>query len=96
MSRFFLAPGFLAIVNRACFCALVFYTMWYTVGFQIRHQSLTSQDLLNYALNYERSRLVMEQVAYPPWSSGFLYPPPNIVLRLTLGDLDLAFFGWSY
>jgi hypothetical protein len=70
MSRFFLAPGFLTVVNRGCFCAIVFYTMWYTVGFQIRHQSLTSQDLLDYALNYERSRLVMEQLAYPPWSSG--------------------------
>ena len=93
MSRFFLAPGFLTVVNRGCFCAIVFYTMWYTVGFQIRHQSLTSQDLLDYALNYERSRLVMEQLAYPPWSSGFLYPPPNIFLRLTLGDLGLQMSG---
>jgi hypothetical protein len=93
MSRFFLAPGYLTVVNRGCFCAIVFYTMWYTVGFQIRHQSLTSQDLLDYALNYERSRLVMEQLAYPPWSSGFLYPPPNIVLRLTLGDLGLQVSG---
>ena len=35
----------------------------------------------------------MEQLAYPPWSSGFLYPPPNIVLRLTLSDLGLQMSG---
>lgn len=80
-------------LNRLCLCAILAYTVWYTVGFQLRHHSLAPQYLLDYAQNYERSRLVAEQLIYPPWSSGFLYPPPNVVLRLELGRVGLAASG---
>ncbi|WP_447982984.1 glycosyltransferase family 87 protein [Nitrospira sp. Nam74] len=84
-----LTPGRLRAVNLLCLAAIVVYAGWYTCSFQIRHHAFGPSDLLDYALNYERSLLVAEQLSYPPWSSGFLYPPPNLVVRLALGHLGL-------
>lgn len=84
-----LTPGRLRAVNLLCLAGIVFYAGWYTCSFQIRHHAFGPADLLDYALNYERSLLVADRLTYPAWSSGFLYPPPNLVLRLTLGNLGL-------
>ena len=84
-----MTPGRLRAVNLLCLAAIVFYAGWYTCSFQIRHHAFGPADLLDYALNYERSLLVADRLTYPVWSSGFLYPPPNLVLRLTLGNLGL-------
>ena len=84
-----LTPGRLRAVNLLCLAGIILYAGWYTFSFQIRHHAFGPSDLLDYALNYERSLLVADQLNYPPWSSGFLYPPPNLVLRLALGRLGL-------
>jgi hypothetical protein len=76
-------------VNLLCLAGIILYAGWYTFSFQIRHHAFGPSDLLDYALNYERSLLVADQLIYPAWSSGFLYPPPNLVLRLALGRLGL-------
>jgi hypothetical protein len=81
----------LKTLNAASWLAIFIYVLWFTTSFQIRHHSLEPDRLLDYALNYDHSRLVADQLSYPPRSQGFLYPPPNVVLRLELGRLGLQF-----
>jgi len=84
-----LNPRRLRMLNALSLLALVLYTLWFTTSFQIRHQSLDVRRLIDYGLNYEQSLVVEKALAYPSWSRGFLYPPPNVILRLGLGQIGL-------
>ncbi|HJT22925.1 MAG TPA: glycosyltransferase family 87 protein [Nitrospira sp.] len=79
----------LRTLNAVSWLAIVIYILWFTTSFQIRHHSLEPDRLLDYALNYNQSRLVAAELSYPSRSQGFLYPPANVVLRLALGRLGL-------
>jgi hypothetical protein len=83
-------PKRVRLLNIACFLAILLYALWYTTSFQIRHQSLSVSRLIDYGLNYEQSLVVARDLAYPQWTSGFLYPPPNVVLRIGLAKLGLG------
>jgi len=83
----FTAAG-LQVLNRCSLLTILAYTCWYTTGFNLRRQlPLDVRHTFDYGMNYERSLDVAAQLAYPPWAVGFLYPPPNVVLRLGLGQL---------
>ena len=84
-----LSPRQLKTLNSLSLLAIVLYALWFTTSFQIRHQSLEVSRLIDYGLNYEQSLVVEKQLAYPPWPRGFLYPPPNVMLRLGLGQIGL-------
>lgn len=88
-SRPSLCPRKLKVINSLSLLAIVLYTLWFTTSFQIRHQSLEVSRLIDYGLNYEQSLVVEKALAYPSWPRGFLYPPPNVILRLGLGQIGL-------
>jgi len=74
-------------LNRAGLIGLVAFALWYTAIWNIRRQVLTLGSLGDYGLNYEKSVAIGDQLAYP--QIGFLYPPPNVVIRLALGQIGL-------
>ncbi len=84
-----LSPRKLRTLNTLSLLAIVLYALWFTTSFQIRHQSLEVSRLIDYGLNYEQSLVVEKALAYPSWPRGFLYPPPNVILRLGLGQIGL-------
>lgn len=84
-----LSPRKLKALNSLSLLAIVLYALWFTTSFQIRHQSLEVSRLIDYGLNYEQSLVVEKALAYPAWPRGFLYPPPNVILRLGLGQIGL-------
>ncbi len=88
-SRPSLSPRTLKVINSLSLLAIVLYALWFTTSFQIRHQSLEVSRLIDYGLNYEQSLVVEKALAYPSWPRGFLYPPPNVILRLGLGQIGL-------
>lgn len=84
-----LLPARVVWLNRLSLLGIIAFALWYTTSFQIRRQSLDVRSLIDYGLNYEKSVSVSQQLVYPPMAQGFLYPPPNIMLRLALGELGL-------
>src|SRR6476469_2456598 len=79
----------LRTLNALSWLAIFVYILWFTTSFQIRHQSLEPDRLLDYALKYNYSRLVATELSYPSRSQGFLYPPATVLLHLALGQVGL-------
>src|SRR6185295_5143200 len=86
-------PGRVKILNRLCLIVILCFTCWYTAGFQIRRTAWDLGSQFDHGMNYERSLAVAEQLVYPPWSVGFLYPVPSVMMRLGLGQLGIEFSG---
>lgn len=79
----------LRTLNALSWLAIFVYILWFTTSFQIRHQSLEPDRLLDYALKYNYSRLVATELSYPSRPQGFLYPPATVLLHLALGQVGL-------
>ena len=80
-------------VNSFSVILILLFGVWYTTSHQVRRLSVDAKNWSDYSMNLNISLDVVSHLVYPPLAKGFFYPPPNVILRVGLGDLGLEASG---
>ena len=80
-------------LNSLSVILILLFGVWYTTSHQVRRWSVDIKDWSDYSMNINLSLDVINNLVYPPLSDGFFYPPPNLLLRVGLGELGLEVSG---
>ena len=86
-------PDRLKKVNAFSLLIILIFGAWYTMSHQVRRWSVNPKDWSDYSMNLNNSLDVINNLVYPPLSNGFFYPPPNLIIRVGLGELGLTASG---